>query len=172
MNTIYVIHPEFNILCLISLLLITVTFISIKVFINTVKSNKENKKYLEIIVPKSVVEVKMFMGIVFLIIITAYIIIYNVISFTYIYNSYKNGNYCIENGIVENFTEQNSGKENVFTVNETIFSFSDDTYWGYRKTLLNGGAIKENGQKVSICYIPYKSENIIVELNITDQGKH
>ena len=172
MNTIYVIHPEFNILCLISLLLITVTFISIKVFINIVKSNKENKKYLEIIVPKSVVEVKMFMGIVFLIIITAYIIIYNVISFTYIYNSYKNGNYCIENGIVENFTEQNSGKENVFTVNETIFSFSDDTYWGYRKTLLNGGVIKENGQKVSICYMPYKGENIIVELNITDQGKH
>lgn len=58
MNTIYVIHPEFNILSLVSLLLITVTFISIKVFINIVKSNKENKKYLEIIVPKSVVEVK------------------------------------------------------------------------------------------------------------------
>lgn len=89
-----------------------------------------------------------------------------------VYDEYKKGNYLTVEGEIINYDNsfdiKGETQYDTFEVSGLVFHVpSYTTQWGYPLTQSEGSPL-ENGIKVKICYIPYKSENVIMKLEIVE----
>lgn len=96
--------------------------------------------------------------------------LYDHFSSNTIWKTYQNGEYQTAQGTIEKYTpavDDSPSVPDTFTVDGKEFTISPAPFtgYGYTERQCDGGLL-ENGMECKIYYVPYKFENVIVELQI------
>lgn len=111
---------------------------------------------------------------VFLAMIGIYILFSQINAYRNVVLAYQQGKFLIVTGNVQNYMAPSStlNKYESFSVSGISFSYGGSegkNYFGYDKTILDGGSINGNGVFVTVYYIIYDDKddkNVIVRLDV------
>ena len=112
---------------------------------------------------------KLFIIIPFILTVAVISLIYSDLTVPDFYDEYQNGNYSVCEGKIYEYESLKDNNYDSFYVNNELFFVSDNLAYGYgyTKRIREGGELN-TGINVRICYIPYKSSNVIMKLELSE----
>jgi predicted secreted protein len=99
-------------------------------------------------------------GLCFTVILLLYFVFNSAYNNYNVYQKFNSGEYSIVSGKVHDF--ESDGKKEEFYIDDVQFTYYKSSWLGYHRFKDDGGVITGDGQQVTIGYLPYGVDNVIV----------